>query len=413
MLQARSGKRLAYDHLIMNVVLEQMLDAPPGARAFEIVERKGIGHPDTICDALAEEVSRALSRHYLERFGRVLHHNVDKALLCGGASAPRFGGGEVTEPIEIILAGRATTSFGGTAIPVDALAIEASRAWLRAHLHSLDPDRHVRITCRFRPGSADLVDLFGRGRAVLANDTSIGVGFAPLSSLEAAVLDVERWMNEGESKRQRPEAGEDVKVMGTRADGRTRLTVACAFVAAHLASTADYLEKKERLREAIQRRTGALLADDLDVVVNGADDAASGSIYLTVTGTSAEAGDDGEVGRGNRANGLITPGRPMTLEAAAGKNPVSHVGKLYNLAATRIAQDLLSALPDVTDAECALVSDIGSPIDAPALVAIRLRAIDGRRAADHADAAAEVARANLSRLPTLTEQFIAGTVGTY
>ena len=47
----------------------------------EIVEHKGIGHPDTMCDALAEAFGVALARDYRERFGRVLHFNVDKALL--------------------------------------------------------------------------------------------------------------------------------------------------------------------------------------------------------------------------------------------------------------------------------------------------------------------------------------------
>jgi S-adenosylmethionine synthetase len=49
----------------------------------EIVERKGLGHPDTICDALAETLSRNLCREHRDRFGTVLHHNVDKALLYG------------------------------------------------------------------------------------------------------------------------------------------------------------------------------------------------------------------------------------------------------------------------------------------------------------------------------------------
>ena len=69
-------------------------------------------------------------------------------------------------------------------------------------------------------------------------------------------------------------------------------------------------------------------------MVNALDDPKASDesgIYLTVTGLSAEQGDDGEVGRGNRVNGLITPSRAMSLEAAAGKNAVAHVGKLYNL----------------------------------------------------------------------------------
>ncbi|MDH3521479.1 MAG: hypothetical protein OEM49_13570, partial [Myxococcales bacterium] len=72
----------------MELVLSP-IDAPAGAAApVEVVERKGLGHPDTLCDALAEELSRNLSRFYLERFERILHHNVDKALLFGGASQP-------------------------------------------------------------------------------------------------------------------------------------------------------------------------------------------------------------------------------------------------------------------------------------------------------------------------------------
>src|SRR5512133_1598860 len=107
----------------------------------EIVERKGIGHPDTICDALAETLSRNLCRAYQHRFGRVLHHNVDKALLSGGQAAPAFGGGSVTAPIRIFLAGRAITTVGNEVIPVDEIAIEGSRAWLKANLHALDVER--------------------------------------------------------------------------------------------------------------------------------------------------------------------------------------------------------------------------------------------------------------------------------
>ncbi|MCA1409472.1 S-adenosylmethionine synthase, partial [Ensifer sp. IC3342] len=81
----------------------------------EVVERKGLGHPDTICDALAETLSRNLCREYRQRLGRILHHNVDKALLCGGRSTPAFGGGSVDAPIDIYLAGRATYQVGSDA----------------------------------------------------------------------------------------------------------------------------------------------------------------------------------------------------------------------------------------------------------------------------------------------------------
>ena len=38
---------------------------------FEIVECKGLGHPDTICDGIAEELSLTLSRHYLAEYGKI------------------------------------------------------------------------------------------------------------------------------------------------------------------------------------------------------------------------------------------------------------------------------------------------------------------------------------------------------
>ena len=65
----------------------------------EVVERKGIGHPDTICDALAETLSRNLCQEYQRRFGEILHHNVDKALLCGGRAAAAFGGGRIDDNV--------------------------------------------------------------------------------------------------------------------------------------------------------------------------------------------------------------------------------------------------------------------------------------------------------------------------
>ncbi|MFX1260855.1 MAG: methionine adenosyltransferase, partial [Promethearchaeota archaeon] len=110
----------------------------------------------------------------------------------------------------------------------------------------------------------------------------------------------------------------------------------------------------------------------VEVSVNTADSPEEGLFYLTVTGTSAEHGDDGQVGRGNRANGLITPYRPMTLEAAAGKNPVSHVGKTYNVAAREIVEKVIEEHPDLTQAYCYVVSQIGAPITEPQAINVEL-----------------------------------------
>lgn len=347
----------------------------PALRPVEIVERKGLGHPDTICDALAEEFSRALCRVYRDRFGVILHHNVDKVLLWGGASRPAFGGGEVLAPIEIFLSGRATQDYEGVKIPVADLANETSRAWIGRHLRYLDPERDVRIHCLVRPGSADLVDLFVRqaqAGTCLANDTSIGVGYAPESPLEQTVLAAEHALNAPETKRRHPALGEDVKVMGVRHGTKLDLTVSCAMVDRHVARLDDYLAAKADAAALVVDVATRLGDWSSTVSINAADDPARDAIYLTVTGTSAEAGDDGEAGRGNRVNGLITPHRPMTMESVAGKNPVTHVGKLYNIVARAIAASACHRIEGLSAAECYLVSRIGHPIREPQLIQLRI-----------------------------------------
>ena len=383
---------------------------------IEIVERKGLGHPDTVCDALAEELSRSLSRFYVDRFGMILHHNVDKVLLRAGSATPRFAGGEVLEPMEIYLAGRATREFDGVRVPLEELAVEGSRSWLRRNFHALDADRHVRLSCLVRPGASDLVDLYQRGSSGgrwLANDTSIGVGFGPASELERIVTAVEERLNSSASRTSSPEVGEDVKVMGVRRREHIGLTVSCAFVGRFLSGAADYLEKKDRVRTLALETARNLTSRPVSVDVNAADDPARGSFYLTVTGTSAEAGDDGEAGRGNRVNGLITPYRPMALEAAAGKNPVTHVGKLYQVACNRICESLVAGIPGVEAAECSLVSRIGRRVSDPQTADIRLRLRDGRRPGDVAAEADAIVRSQLARLENLWREFLEGRIRVY
>src|SRR5262249_7399640 len=79
---------------------------------LELVERKGLGHPDTIADTLVEEISVALNRMYLERLGAVAHYNIDKALLVAGQCAKGFGWGEMTRPMGLYVGDRATDVAG-------------------------------------------------------------------------------------------------------------------------------------------------------------------------------------------------------------------------------------------------------------------------------------------------------------
>jgi S-adenosylmethionine synthetase len=380
--------------------------------AVEVVERKGIGHPDTICDALAETLSQNLCHEYRSRFGKVLHHNVDKALLSGGRSAPAFGGGSVLAPMNIYLAGRAVINVGREVLRIKEMAIEGSRSWLRNNLHALDVERHVQIHEVIHPGSQDLQTAFLRdseGAIPLANDTSIGVGYAPMSPLELLVLAAEKLINGQNRVHEHPAWGEDVKVMGVRHRDAISLTIACAMIGRFLVHMDDYLAEKTVIEKIVRELAVQHGFSRCDVSVNAADNPSSGSVYLTVTGTSAEAGDDGQVGRGNRINGLITPCRPMSLEAAAGKNPVTHVGKIYNVVARDIAEVLVASTPTIIAAQCLLVSRIGAPVADPAILQVKVATRDGLPVEKLRQHIEGITVERLSRIPRLVDDFIAGT----
>lgn len=386
------------------------------ADEVEIVERKGIGHPDTICDALAETLSRNLCQEYQRRFGEILHHNVDKALLCGGRATATFGGGSVIAPINIYLAGRAIAEVGGETVPITEIAVEGSRTWLKANLHALDPDRQVRIDALVQQGSQDLQALFSRRdlRGIpLANDTSFGVGYAPLSQLERLVLAIDKLINGRDRERETPAWGEDIKVMAVRSGDRVEITVACAMIGLFLANIEAYLEQKILLEELVRDLANEHGFPACRVGVNAADSLSSGGIYLTVTGTSAEAGDDGQVGRGNRVNGLITPCRPMSLEAAAGKNPVSHVGKIYNVLARDIAEAIIAEIPEIESAQSLMVSRIGAPVTLPAVVEIKIATREGVPATALQARIEALVGDRIARIPELVSGFVAGSISVF
>jgi S-adenosylmethionine synthetase len=370
------------------------------------VERKGRGHPDSVCDALADSISLALSRLYVEHAGQVLHHNVDKILLAAGSSQAQFGGGQVRAPIDVYLGGRVTREFGERTLPVDEVAIGACRSWIRGAFRSLDPDRHVRFHPVFGTAAPELAALHARETDVRAGDSSIGVGFAPLTPLERLALKVEEYVNAAGTKDECPELGEDVKVMGVRVRDQLELSVACAFIAGYVSSLSDYLDKKARLAERVAALALAETGQRVAVSVNAGDLPERGAVYLTVTGTSAEQGDDGQVGRGNRANGLITPYRLMSMEALAGKSPRNHVGKLYQLAAHNVAAGA-ARLDGVRGAQCCLVSRIGRSLADAQLADVALT-VDG--GAVSAPVRAEVERivsVELARIPAMWRELIA------
>jgi S-adenosylmethionine synthetase len=323
-----------------------------------------------------DNISIGLSREYLEKAGSILHHNVDKALLVAGETEPRFGGGIVKQPMLFIFGDRATSEFNGTKINVGEIAVSVAKEWFRKNMRFVNPEKHVKYQVELKPGSAGLVDIFKRkGKVLGANDTSAAVGYAPMTRTEKIVLNTEQFLNSKEFKQHFPESGEDIKVMGSRINNNLNLTISMAFVDRFVCSEEDYFEKKAKILEEINRFVSASTNfESVSVQVNTLDvrGRGLGGIYLTVLGTSADSGDSGQVGRGNRVNGLISLNRPFCSEAAAGKNPVSHVGKIYNVLTYKIAQHVYEDVPEVEEVYIWLLSKIGSPIDQPAVAAAQV-----------------------------------------
>ncbi len=380
----------------------------------EIVERKGIGHPDSICDGIAEHVSGALARTYLERVGKVLHYNTDETQLVAGSSDPAFGGGEVLEPIYVLIVGRATKTYDGERIPVDSIALEAAREYLREEIPGIDLESDAVVDVRLGEGSGDLQDVFGEeGRQIpMANDTSFGVGHAPLSETERIVREAERRLN-GEFAADHPVLGPDVKIMGKREDDRIDLTVAAAMIDEHVPDMDAYKAAVEAVREFVTDVAHEHTDRGVEVYVNTADDYDEGSIYLTVTGTSAEHGDDGSVGRGNRANGLITPNRSMSMEATSGKNPVNHIGKIYNVLATETAREVVAEVSGIRDLRIRLLSQIGRPIDEPHVADVHVVTEAGVDLADIEADVEAIVDDQLADVRDITDRVIDGEITTF
>jgi len=361
---------------LKNVFINRLGRVALEDQPLEICERKGLGHPDTMCDSVMNQISIELSKEYMKKFGVVLHHNVDKSLLAAGVTEPSYGGGEVIEPMLFVFGDRATFNVGDEEIPVDEIAERSAKDWLRENLRFVDPEKHVMYQSQIKPGSIALQDIFERrGEFLGANDTSAAVGYAPFTRTEKIIMELENQLNSKAFKRSHPESGEDIKLMGLRKKNDLNITVAMAFVDRFIEGEGDYFRKRGEVHDAITEFINERhVFDEVSIDLNSLDAKGRGidGLYLTVTGTSAEAGDSGQVGRGNNVVGVIPLNRPMSSEAAAGKNPVSHVGKIYNALCYRIADRIIADVPSVKETYVWLLSRIGLPINEPTVVSAQI-----------------------------------------
>jgi S-adenosylmethionine synthetase len=343
----------------------------------EFVERKGIGHPDTLADALAEHLSVEYSKYTLNKFGAILHHNFDKVGLLGGASYVTFGKGYLIQPIRILLNGRASTKFGNEELPVKKLLISWSKEFMILKFPMINSEKdlefHYNLSNQSSPGKTDEFESTNAPRKhwfeprnlndlpelkkLVSNDTSLGVGYAPLTALEQLIIKIEGTLNSAEFKSNNPWTGSDIKLMGFRYRQQFGITMCIPQIANHVLSIEDYKSNLNQAKDVIHKIASDFSINRLDLNINTRDNLNTIEIYLTAVGSSIESGDEGLVGRGNRINGLISPTRPMSMEGSCGKNPVYHIGKLYYIAANEISRKIYEKFGIAN--EVALVSQSG------------------------------------------------------
>ncbi|NQS88861.1 methionine adenosyltransferase, partial [Patescibacteria group bacterium] len=339
----------------INILKSNFVEEP-----LEFVERKGLGHPDTLSDALAETLSVNYSIYTKQKFGAILHHNFDKVGLLGGASYVTFGKGYLTKPIRVLLNGRASTKFSGEIIPVQDLLIGWTKSFMAEKFPSINTEKdlefHYNLSNQSSPGKTNekgsekgtrgywfeprnLNDLQEIKRLV-SNDTSLGVGYFPYTRLESLVLKIENTLNSKDFNKEHPWIGSDIKVMGYRKENSFYITLCIPQIAQFVNSIGDYKENLNYSRQVIQNIAKDVGIEALDLSINTRDNFENSEIYLTAIGSSIESGDEGLVGRGNRINGVISPFNPMSMEGACGKNPVYHIGKIYYVASQKLSKDI-------------------------------------------------------------------------
>ena len=404
-----------------NIYVEGLNEIPTPMRKVEIVERKGIGHPDSVSDALAEEVSKALCRMYRKEFGHVLHHNTDETQIAAGEARPRFGGGTVVDPTYILLVGRATTHVGEgkdmKSLPCKPTALKAATEYLRRTFPNLDVDSDIILDAKLGMGSDDLTGVY-KTSGVLANDTSFGVGYAPYSITDRLTLETEEYIN-GVMKKKLPETGQDVKVMCSRVDDKITMTIACAMVDKYIPDPSHYRSAIEQMYDLVTDNALKIIGDenvDYKLEINTGDNYDNGVYYLTCTGLSQEMGDDGSVGRGNRCNGLITPYRPMSMEATSGKNPITHIGKIYNVMSKIIAEEVAQKVTNEAEIRVRLLSQIGKPVSQPLNASIQIVLPDAEKdphLAGWRSDAESIAEYWLDNVDKVSDMIIDGKVRTF
>lgn len=358
---------------------------PPDKTPLEVVERKGLGHPDTLVDGIAEASEIAYAQYCLDNFGIIPHHNLDKAMLLGGLCVQQFGGGKFQSPLNMLFMGRASSSFGGETIPLEDIQKETAVNYLARimpHLDTSDPltytaqsltSTHSTRSHWFTP--RDINDLPEyTADSPKANDTAAMISYWPLTDTEKLTLDLEGYFYRnndlGLPVPRFDFIGQDIKAMAVRNGDVIVVTLAVPQITSETADAAIYFERENEIEKHLQEYAKELIGDraHLYVVVNTQTKGANPRPYLVTGGSCTDFGEEGAVGRGNKTHGIISSFRPNTMEAPHGKNPTYFVGKLLGYQADLISRQVYEKLG--SRCQVVLQANIGDDLFDPSKVIV-------------------------------------------
>ncbi|MFN7161177.1 MAG: methionine adenosyltransferase [Candidatus Gracilibacteria bacterium] len=317
----------------------------PASGEFEVVERKGVGHPDSLADALANEVSIAYSKYCLENIGVIPHHNIDKLYIGAGHYKNDYGVCERLSPIIVRVNGRMSSVFGNVDLDIQQLQSSSIQNYLRHVMPSItsndliietNASQHTKVPFWFTP--RDLNDIPDATNPK-ANDTSVCIGHWPPTLTESLAYRLERYFWKDVSGYAVPrfaEIGQDIKVMVVRNGEHIEATLCVPTISLHTSSYKVYSELIKLYEENLQGLADEFLASSglqSFVRINPYQ-----KQYMLGLGSCIECGEEGVVGRGNNINGIISTHRIHTLESWAGKNPVYHTGRVYGYITAKFAR---------------------------------------------------------------------------
>ncbi len=323
----------------------------PMLSPIEVVERKGVGHPDSLADALANEVSVKFSRYCLDRFGFVLHHNVDKLFIGAGHFQNDYGSCERISPIQVRVNGRMSNVLGNEHIDIESIQREAVSQYLFQVLPRLTVDDVVitpnatqctKVPHWFTPRNRDDVP---DATAPKANDTSFCVSHWPPTPAESIAYRLERYFweeKDGFAIPRFPEIGQDIKVLVLRQENRLEVTLCVPTISVHTASYEQYRDMIMEHEKKLQELAESIISChrlDVSVRINPYQ-----RLYMLGVGSCIECGEEGMVGRGNTISGIISSHRVHTQESWAGKNPVYHTGRVLGYLTSKLAHAVSARL---------------------------------------------------------------------